>query len=73
MWIMTPFGQNCFPAKSHTLSAGAITGIVIGCLVVLSIVIGGIVVCLNRREERQNQRDEEDPLSENLLQIGGIE
>jgi hypothetical protein len=68
MWIMTSFGQNCFPAKSRTLSAGAIAGIVIGCLVVLSVLIGVIVVCLNRRKERQNQRDEEDPLSENLLQ-----
>jgi hypothetical protein len=66
MWIMTPFGQNCFPAKSRTLSAGAIAGIVIGCLVVLTVLIGGIVVCLNRRKERQNQHDEEDPLSENL-------
>jgi len=67
-WIMTPFGQNCFPAKSRTLSAGAIAGIVIGCLVVLSFLICGIMVCLKRRKERQNQHDEEDPLSENLLQ-----
>jgi len=62
--IMTPFGQNCL---SRTLSAGAIAGIVIGCLVVLSVLIGGIMLCLNRRKERQNQHDEEDPLSENLL------
>jgi len=67
VWIMTPFGQNCFPAKSHTLSAGAIAGIVIGGLVVLSFLICGIMVCLKRRTERQNQHDEEDPLSENLL------
>jgi hypothetical protein len=73
MWIMTPFGQNCFPAatptptESRILSAGAIAGIIIACLVVLSALIGVIMLCLNRREEDQNQLDEEDPLSENLL------
>lgn len=58
---MTPFGENCF------LSGGAIAGIVVACLVVLSALIGAIMVCLKRHEGRQNQCDEEDPLKENLL------
>jgi len=79
MLFMTPFGQNCFqtnpvppellkpkPEQERRLSAGAIAGFVIACLVVLNVLMGDLV-CLNRREERQNQRDEEDPLGENLL------
>ena len=67
-WIMTPFGQNCFATESHSLSSGAIVGIIIACLVVLSTVISLIVVCLNKSsEEQQNQTDKEDPLNENLL------
>jgi hypothetical protein len=70
---VTPFGQNCFPTNpvppepERRLSGGAIAGIIIACLVVLGVLIGVIMGCLNRREERQNQHDEEDPLSENLL------
>mmetsp|Transcript_28118 Transcript_28118/g.41956 ORF Transcript_28118/g.41956 Transcript_28118/m.41956 type:complete len:559 (-) Transcript_28118:2010-3686(-) len=66
MWIMTPFGQNCFPVERR-LSSGAIAGIIIACLVLLSVTIGVIMGCLNRHKERQNKRDEEDPLSESLL------
>jgi hypothetical protein len=66
MWIMTPFGQKCFPIERR-LSSGAIAGIIIACLVLLSITIGVIMGCLKRHEERQNKRDEEDPLSESLL------
>ena len=74
MLIMTPFGQNCFPKdekfvyQGRSLSGGAIAGIVVGCLVALSVLIGLIMVCLvNRNEGSQNHHDEEDPLNENLL------
>jgi hypothetical protein len=68
-WIMTPLGlgQNCFVTENHSLSSGAIVGIIIACCVVLSILIGLIMVCMVRSEERKNEPDEEDPLNENLL------
>lgn len=59
---------NCFkPTENHSLSSGAIVGIIIACCVVLSILIGLIMVCMVRSEERKNEPDEEDPLNENLL------
>ncbi len=68
-WIMTPLGlgQNCFVTENHSLSSGAIVGIIIACCVVLSILIGLIMICMVRSEERKNEPDEEDPLNENLL------
>ena len=68
-WIMTPLGlgQNCFATENHSLSSGAIVGIIIACCVMLSILIGLIMVCMVRSEERKNEPDEEDPLNENLL------
>jgi hypothetical protein len=68
-WIMTTLGlgQNCFATENHSLSSGAIAGIIIACCVVLSILIGLIMVCMVRSEERKNEPDEEDPLNENLL------
>lgn len=68
-WIMTPLGlgQNCFATENHSLSSGAIAGIIIACCVVLSILIGLIMICMVRSEERKNEPDEEDPLNENLL------
>lgn len=58
---------NCFKPENHSLSSGAIVGIIIACCVVLSILIGLIMVCMVRSEERKNEPDEEDPLNENLL------
>ena len=69
--LMTPFGQSCSPPNpsKRSLSAGAIAGIVIACLLVFCLLIGVIIMCLkrSRREEQHNQRDEEDPLRETLL------
>lgn len=68
-WIMTPLGlgQNCFATENHSLSSGAIVGIIIACCIVLSILIALIMICMVRSEERKNEPDKEDPLNENLL------
>jgi len=66
-WIMTPFPINQSQSRSR-LSGGAIAGIVIACLVLIVLILLAVIMkCLKRHEERQNQHDEENPLSESLL------
>ena len=66
--LMTPFGQNCFPASdSYSLSGGAIAGIVIACVVAVGAIVFGLVWCKSRQTQSSKEEVEKDPLHESLL------
>ena len=64
--LMTPFGQNCFPA-SNSLSGGAIGGIAVGCAVAVGAIVLGLVWYKRRQAQSSEEEVAEDPLRESLL------